>query len=75
MILSVQAGITFLWLFAATGILATIYVPYDKFKEGGREWSDAANLAYDVISPTVFSLSLCWVIYACSVGYGGENVQ
>ena len=37
----------------------------------GRHGSEVAAMMYNAFSCSAFSLAICWVIVACSTGYGG----
>lgn len=55
-------------------IMLVIFIPHSEIKDGGSEWSQSQNVAYDTIARNTYSLGVAWIIFACHVGYGGENV-
>ncbi|ELT92578.1 hypothetical protein CAPTEDRAFT_186947 [Capitella teleta] len=71
-------AVTMHWLVVLVGwassimlIMLVIFIPHSEIKDGGSEWSQSQNVAYDTIARNTYSLGVAWIIFACHVGYGG----
>jgi hypothetical protein len=61
------------WLAALATMGAVVFSSYDEFKEGGDRWSASAHAAYDTLARSAWGVAVGWVIFACCMGYGGNN--
>lgn len=57
------------WALASLCCLSTLYGVYDTYQ--GNPPSTDVSALYNSLSRTVWAAGVCWVIYACSTGYGG----
>ncbi|KAL7303646.1 hypothetical protein TKK_0003791 [Trichogramma kaykai] len=53
------------WLLSAACLLSLLYGLYE------AELSPVTGAAYSSLSHTAWALSLAWIVFACSTGYGG----
>ncbi|KAL5012556.1 hypothetical protein ScPMuIL_011107 [Solemya velum] len=57
------------WAIAAVCCLSTLYGLYDD--ANGEPLSTDVAALYNAVSRTVWSIGVCWVVFACATGYGG----
>jgi len=58
--------VVFGWIAALLLITATVYVPLYE-----DQWAGQAQAAWRTLRRPIFGLGVCWVILACSTGFGG----
>lgn len=69
--ISFQYIVAVIWLFASVCAVSVLFGLYDYNR--GDAMSQELSSLYTALARTVWALSVGWVIYACSTGYGGEN--
>lgn len=57
------------WAMATAVALAVVYGLHDATR--GNPLTADSSAAYNALHGTAWAVSVCWVIFACSNGYGG----
>ena len=60
------------WFGAAA--VAVLFVAAPEYI-GGRPYAVYDSAAWRAFDRTMFSCAVAWVVFACSVGYGGTNIK
>jgi hypothetical protein len=61
------------WAVAAASASAVLYGLYDTVKPVNPvELSKEVTALYNAVNRTVWGAAVCWVIFACATGNGGE---
>lgn len=60
------------WFLAIAVALLLIYLPYTENRKDGVPWLVAERAAFEAVSRILWGLVVGWVIYACTVGHGGN---
>ena len=58
------------WIVAFGLGFSVIYGPYSAVND--HIWKEGETITYGVLFRIVWSIALCWVIYACHNGYGSK---
>ena len=58
------------WIAAFGAGFSVIYGPYTAIND--HSWSEGETIIYGITFRIVWSIALCWVIYACHNGYGSK---
>lgn len=61
------------WVVAAASASAVLYGIYDTVKpDNPVELSKEVTALYNAVNRTVWGAAVCWVIFACATGNGGN---